>query len=161
MRGPKQGGSVSQKQPIVGQNSRFATFTPTFWKLFGYSLGISWALQRPQLGTLAVYFVVSAALIERSQSQIWAPQVASTKIQFFPKNTVSDILTKCLGAVCEHYGQKLATPEASIRRQSGVFCRLISPYLLISANGWKIDKKLNLKKSKTIHFTIFHPVEIY
>ena len=69
LRGPKQGGSVSQKQPILGQKSRFPTFTPTVWELFGYSLGISWALERPPLGTLVVYFVVSTALIERFQFQ--------------------------------------------------------------------------------------------
>ena len=65
LRGPKQGGSVSQKQPILGPKSRFPTFTPTVWELFGYSLGISWALQRPPLGTSGVYFVVSTALFER------------------------------------------------------------------------------------------------
>ena len=143
LRGPKQGGSVRQKQPILGPKSRFPTFTPTVWELFGYSLGISWALQRPPLGTLVVYFMVSTALIKRFQSQNWAPRVASKKTKFFPKNTISDILTTCLGVVCEQFGHTLGTPEASIRRQSGVFCRLLSPYVLISANGWKIDKKIN------------------
>ena len=92
MRGPKQGGSVSQKQPILGPKSRFPTFTPTVWELFGYSLGISWALQRPPLGTLLADFVVSTALIERFQYQKWALLVASKKPQFFPKNTISDVL---------------------------------------------------------------------
>ena len=85
LRGSKQGGSVSKKQPILGQKSRFPTFTPTVWELFGYSLGISWALQRPPLGTLVVYFVVSTALIGRFQSQNLAPRVASKKTQFFSK----------------------------------------------------------------------------
>ena len=63
LRGPKQGGYVSQKQPILGPKSRFPTFTPTVWELFGYSLGISWALQRPLLSARAAYFVASLARI--------------------------------------------------------------------------------------------------
>ena len=85
LRGPKQGGYVSQKQPILGPKSQFPTFTPTVWELFGYSLGISWALQKPPLGTWVVYFVVSIALIERFQSQNWAPRVASKKPIFSQK----------------------------------------------------------------------------
>ena len=105
-----------------------------------------------------MYFVVSTALIEHFQYQNWAPRVASKKTHFFPKNTISDILTKCLGVVCEQIGHKLGTPEASIGHQSGVFCRLLSPYLFILANGWKIDKKIENDSS---NFTIFIPVEIY
>ena len=78
-------GRSQKKQPILGQKSRFPTFTPTVWELFGYSLGISWALQRPPLGTLVVYFVVSTALTERFHSQNWAPRVASKKTHFSQK----------------------------------------------------------------------------